>query len=444
MIVSAQKDGFITLSQKKFYLRIMMVGFLCQCFLYGLLPQGKEAFPWFGGLFLFQFITYLGMIYLISMSAVNMRSILLIAIAARVILIFSTPILESDYWRYLWDGRVLANGVNPYRYTPMDSALDHLNISYRHLIDWGDIGTIYPPLSIVIFAFSHLIAPDSLIALKLVLGTFDFGTGILLYFWFQLKGLPGNWSALYFLNPLILKEVANSAHVDSIPAFFSILAVFLFDQNSRSNHQELKTSLFGWSSLAIAVASKLYPICFVPIFFKVDRWRLRGILIFFIIVIFSYIPFLGAGLSLLNGTQAFARDWIFNAGLYHPIEKLFSNDVSAKTVAVTLFIGFVFYRTRKVRSTTNLPAEALNIIGAILILSPVVNAWYVLWILPFACITRNIPWLSFSFLVVASYSWWYSQELAFYLRWFEYVLFHAVLLYWVWGNKERLAKRHET
>src|SRR5262245_39884891 len=40
------------------------------------------------------------------------------AVAFRVLLLLSAPIQETDYYRYLWDGRVMLGGQNPYHYSP--------------------------------------------------------------------------------------------------------------------------------------------------------------------------------------------------------------------------------------------------------------------------------------------------------------------------------------
>ena len=41
--------------------------------------------------------------------------------AARLVMFASTPILEDDYQRYLWDGAVTASGHNPYSMSPADA-----------------------------------------------------------------------------------------------------------------------------------------------------------------------------------------------------------------------------------------------------------------------------------------------------------------------------------
>jgi len=68
----------------------------------------------------------------------------------------------------------------------------------------------------------------------------------------------------------------------------------------------------------------------------------------------------------------------------------------------------------------------------VLLLSPVVDAWYVLWILPFAVLEFHLAWLAFSYLVVAAYAWFHSKDQAVYYRSIEYIVFWGLLLYWYW------------
>jgi len=442
--MSEGSDQNITLKSSRFHRWILGVLYLTLCFSYIFLPNGDAAFPWFGGIYTLQFIVFAAILFYLRTSSSAMTWVLFLSISARLILLFTEPVLENDYWRYLWDGRVLANGISPYQYKPLDPALDHLDVFYRNKIGWKQYGTIYPPLAIFLFALAHKIAADSLLALKGIFIIFDLGTGFILYAWLKRLKINPIWSAIYFLNPLVLKEIANSSHLDSAVVFFTTLSVYLFWKSKAQN----TISLFGWLSLAAATAIKYYPICLVPLFFKVDSKRWRGLAAFLALNIFVYLPFLDRADSFSSGPQAFARHWIFNAGLYRAFQKMITylvtlstdlapsgwaefalqNDRITKVIVGLVFLMFVLYRTRKLDSVFDLPKECLYILGGLLILSPVVNPWYVLWLLPFAVIMRSPPWLLFTFLVVASYSWLYSKELAFYLRWIEYITFFAVFL----------------
>lgn len=457
--VSGARPDFLTLRQKKYFLLFLLFGYLSLCFVYSFLPGGAVVFPWYLALYTAHFVVYGGLLWLLRYSQPNLIGLLAVAILARVILLPSDPILENDYWRYLWDGRVLAHGINPYSYKPLEHALDHLDVFYRQQIGWKQYGTIYPPVSIMVFAISHLVAPDSLLGLKLVLIIFELATGAVVLLWLKRMNISLKWSSIYFFSPLLLKEIANSAHLDSIAVFFATLSVYLIWSSNKNSHSWV--SLAGWVSLALAVASKLYPICFVPLFLKVDRWRWRGLIIFLGCLILIYGPFVGTGYNLFNGTEAFAKHWIFNASLYKVIQKgisitvlffessnlisteivrfLLQNDRLAKICAGSLFAVFVYLRAKALKNIDDLPDEVVNVLGALLILSPVVNGWYLLWLFPFACVTRNKPWLCFSFLIVAGYAWWYSRELALYLKWLEYLILFGTLYVWNIRTQKKIA-----
>ena len=103
----------------------------------------------------------------------------------RATLFFSTPILEDDYYRYLWDGAVTANGHNPYAYTPDDinyftgdrevpddlAALAQDSGQFAYRVNHGELGTVYPPIAQLAFALAHKISPWNIHAWKLILFT---------------------------------------------------------------------------------------------------------------------------------------------------------------------------------------------------------------------------------------------------------------------------------
>lgn len=396
-----------------------LVLFTLQFAIYGLIAQrGGAGLP--------------GPLALVIIGAIN-----------RLILIPTTPVLENDFYRYLWDGRVIAHGINPYLFAPGATELDFLNVHYRHLIGWPDIRTIYPPLAQYLFGALHFIAPDSLGALKLNLVAFEIATGLVLLGLSTSQQNRNLICFLYFLNPLLLKEIANSAHLDAIPIFFTTAAVALFIKSESSK-------IPAWIALGLGVCSKSYPIVLLPLFWKLDRnWR-RGVIAFALTVSALYLPLFDGSLAILGGWGAFSAYWIFNAGVFKIINALvnlpittlspdwtnsdlgkliITNDYPAKVIAGAIFASFLIVRTRALRSLLDLPIASLSVLGALLLVSPIVNAWYVLWLLPFACLTINLPWLSFTYLVVAAYSWFWSPEFAPIFRWIEYLLLLSLLVH---------------
>ena len=46
------------------------------------------------------------------------RLLVLSAILFRVLFLFAIPNLSQDFYRFIWDGRMILEGLNPYLYTP--------------------------------------------------------------------------------------------------------------------------------------------------------------------------------------------------------------------------------------------------------------------------------------------------------------------------------------
>ena len=97
-------------------------------------------------------------------ASLRLRYVLAIAVALRVLLLFSEPLLSGDVYRYLSDGRVLASGHNPYAYTPTDPRINH-----------PEIRSIYPPHAQLLFALVH-----QLTAWRLLVIAFDLAAIVLL------------------------------------------------------------------------------------------------------------------------------------------------------------------------------------------------------------------------------------------------------------------------
>ncbi len=162
--------------------------------------------------------------------------ILACGLIGRIILWFTTPIMEDDFWRYMWDGHVFTSGINPFIHAPINTALDHLQTDYRDEIGYRELRTIYPPFAQYVFALSALLFPHSLLGLKVVLTIFDLATAVVLWKWLRFEKLNPAWALLYFLNPLVLKEIANSAHLDSIVIFLTVASLFFFAQKESQPH----------------------------------------------------------------------------------------------------------------------------------------------------------------------------------------------------------------
>ena len=427
-------------------------------------PDGGIFYPWFS-LYTLQFA-----LFVVILSGFHRGWFrwgtwwIVLGLAARALVIGSEPVMEADYFRYLWDGHVGSHGINPYAFAPEDAALDSIETSDRFLIQWMQYRTIYPAFSQHMFRLAHALAPDSLIGWKLLLFVYDVALAILLGVWIRQRGLPDHRLAWYLLNPLVLKETFNSAHLDVIAVFWVALAVYLVDDAWRTRW----ASLGCWVSLALGVGTKLYPIVLVPLLLQSQRrqtpearWgRLAlGPLILSGTLLLLYAPFVTLGRSVVESTGVFARYWTFNAGLFRVVDWLWSSlfgawngssgwwlggaEALGPTASAPLFyqlpakltvglalLCWVEWQRRRVQQGGALTEACLSTLAGVLLLSPVVDAWYVLWILPLVVIQGHWGWLGFTYLVGMGYAWFVDPATAHRIWFLEYALLAACLAAW--------------
>lgn len=223
-------------------------------------------------------------------------SLLLVSsVAFRVLLLPIPPIQEIDIYRYLWDGAVTANGLSPFRFAPAqllthgangDVAGDltpYLVLRDRtaslnkalNRIHYPELTTIYPPVSQIVFAIGDRFTPSSaslryrMVTLKAVLLLFDFGTIVLLLGLLKALSWHPGWSITYAWCPLVVKEFANTGHLDTIAVFFTVAAAL---SAIRAFGHRTGTQLSAWDLspailLSLGVGAKLYPLVLLPVFF---------------------------------------------------------------------------------------------------------------------------------------------------------------------------------
>ena len=228
------------------------------------------------------------------------------ALAFRATLLVSDPIEEIDLYRYLWDGEACASGVNPFRYTPQQvlaaSASDPLPADFAKLVSrrdrspetrevlsrvhYGELPTIYPPVSQIAFTVATLCTPhQSLIAtrmigMKAIFVVCDLLTVALVYWLLKKTDRPIGWLLGYAWCPLLLKEVANSGHLDALAVLLTTAAACcaLKSQEVLTNRRRAVRMAMGSAGLlGLAVGAKLYPVILAPwLLFRFVRyfgWR---------------------------------------------------------------------------------------------------------------------------------------------------------------------------
>ena len=296
------------------------------------------------------------------------------AVAFRLCGLIGGPFYEDDFYRYLWDGFRFATAGTPYGAAPeaffIDPAVPVLLQGVLDGVNYPELPTIYAPVTQVVFLVAYWIKPASVAVLQGILIAVDLAAVALL-----LRLAPAPNVLLYAWCPLVVKEIAFTAHPDGVGVCLLLAAVLL----ARARRWSVAAVLLG-----LAVATKAFALVVAPLILV--GGRVRHWLLFAATVAAAYLPFVLAGGTDLTSLGTFTRDWEFNSAVFGVLGT-FLEASHARLVVGAAFVAFwLSWAVRYVhvrRDERGVPRGDW-LFGALLLLSPVINAWYLLWLLPFA------------------------------------------------------------
>ena len=430
------------------------------------------------------FAAYLAAIFVALRSKEDRWLLAIVVLASvlfRAVSIYSWPILEVDIYRYLWDGSVAMEGVSPYRYSPqqvlaaapqseLPEDLDRLaQLRYGSpaaatilsRVHYGELTTIYPPVSQAVFAAATRLTPssagvlDRIVIMKTAFVLFDLATLAVVIALLRLTGKHVGWSVAYGWCPLVIKEIANTGHLDSVAVFLVVWALYfalrpLPDAKSRASGG--KSVAVSAALLALAVGAKLYPVVLFPLFAAVWGrmlgWRRMSAAVLASgvtasVLLWPMVPLQEAPPA--DGLTAFLRRWEMNDFLFLLVVENLKPPADAKPDQQTWFaIVPEAWRARLLKipsrwcpsdpsraaffSARFVTSLAFLIILAVLVgraslstdpttwlrvaflalawfwlLSPTQNPWYWIWALPLVMFARGKAWLALSGLTMVYY-----------------------------------------
>ncbi len=314
------------------------------------------------------------------------------AVAFRLCGLVGGPFYEDDFYRYLWDGYRFAVAGTPYGAAPeeffVDPAVPALFQGVLDGVNYPELPTIYAPVTQVVFLVAYWIKPASVAVLQAILIAVDLATVFLL-----LRLAPARNVLLYAWCPLVVKEIAFTAHPDGVGVCLLLGAIVL----ARSRRWWIAAGLLG-----LAVATKTFALVLAPLILV--RARLRHWLLFAATAAAVYLPFVVLGGTDLLSLQVFARDWEFNSALFGLLKTI----VPPFEARLVLGVGFaVFWGWYCLRYARGAGAQGIPrgdwLFGVLLALSPVINPWYLLWLLPFAVVFPSFWAWTASMAVLLSY-----------------------------------------
>ncbi len=416
------------------------------------------------------FSFYLGICYVVK----SPKSILFftgLSILLRLLLVFAFPALSDDIYRFIWDGRLLVQGINPFDHLPsyyIDNRLEIANINqtlYKQL-NSPDYFTVYPPVNQFVFAVAAWLSPNSLwggsMIMKSFLLFFEIGNILLIINLLKYFQLPAKNVLLYALNPLIILEVTGNIHFEGAMVFFFLLGIWLLIKMPVSNPKQLNPplSFFIGSaiSMALSIASKLLPLMFLPFFIKrIGKVRKRFAASQSVNLnwkrVYSYFLIIGLTLLLLflpltnglflsnfgNSLYLYFQKFEFNASLYYLFRWLGFRlkgynliAVLGPILAALVFIGIslkAFFEQNP--SWVNIFEQLLFSICLYLFCATTVHPWYIALPVVFSVFTRfrfPVLWSGLVFMTYINYSYEpYFENL--WVVGMEYIIVAGFLIY---------------
>jgi hypothetical protein len=358
-----------------------------------------------------------------------------LAVAAlwRIPLVAALPVLSSDVYRYLWDGRVQRLGYNPYVVIPDDPSVANLHTSATRQMNNRGVPTPYPPVAELFFRGVTAIH-ESVRAMKIALLLCDGLIVAVLLRWLMTSG-RNPWLVLaYAWNPLVALEGAGSGHVDLLGALFLVAVALWLTQ---------RRTLLASFAFALAVGVKFLPVVLAPLLWR--RVRARDAVAAAALLLALYYPFRSAGFLPTGSLGPYFADWRFNGPLFNGLES-FASPWVLVGVAVALGLAVASLLVRQ-GATGDAPADWGWPMATTLAFAPSVYPWYLLWLTPFLGTRATLPLAAWTVTSLVTYVVWHP---AYVVGWkvpgwaltIEYGAVVVVAVWCMWEAQRAEARPH--
>jgi len=359
-------------------------------------------------------------------------AILLSALVLRLALVPLPLTLSDDALRYLWDGRVTMAGFDPYTLPPAAPDLAPLRDEVWRRLPHTEIPTVYPPLAMTGFSIASRL-PFPLFAWKGIATAADVGGCALLLALARRRGIAPGRTIWYAWNPLVFLEVGGNGHVDALGVAAVIGAVLCLTPRRSASGIPVEVSPARAALWAAAgVLAKLAPLAALPMWSRQGGRPGRFLTIAAGLAAVAFLPVVAAARGIPPGLVRYGVSWEFNGPLFEPLWRLLALIHAAPALAHGLdflkwmtgiwtalnFLYPLLYPQLLAKALLGVGMIAVTVLslaerdpiagtgrlfGALLLLAATVYPWYLLWVLPFAALTRHAAWLALSGLILLSY-----------------------------------------
>ncbi len=337
----------------------------------------------FGIVFIAASIMYVVMswsVFRLEISRPALFSIIVVALVMRLSFISGSPIGSEDAYRYIWDGKIQAHGINPYLYTALDTRLNSLHSPLLPAaMNHADLKTIYFPLSQWIFYSCYQLSGEALWGYKAMLLLAEIGTVAALYLFLSMLNIPRKFVLLYTLCPLPIIEFAVDAHLDAVglPLFLFSLLFYLKERK-----------ILSYVLLGLSISIKPVGLILLPAMFFFEKgWRnkLYALLVPPMTVGVQFLPYVFTS-NPFETLFAFTKDWSFNGVVFEAVYLYFQDNQLSRIFCAALLGIIILLLNFKRKDFLETAYFSLLVL---MLLSPVVHPWYVAWVAVLLPIVRR-------------------------------------------------------
>jgi hypothetical protein len=372
------------------------------------------------------------------------------------VLIFFIPQLSDDFYRFVWDGKIAANGANPFLFKPAElmqmpqAQLYDLSPTLFSQLNSPNYYTIYPPVCQAIMGIACFLFPKNLwaavVCMKFFIWVAEVGSIILLYRLLAKWQFPIKNLFWYAWNPLVIVEFCGNLHFEAFMVFFLLLMVYFLSQT-----QIYKAAIF----MALAICSKLLPLMLFPFFIstlglkKAFQFGLSSILISFLL----FFPFLNVEMfaHFLESSKLYFQTFEFNASIYYLIRWLGFQIVGYNILFIVgKFIPFLiiagilwksdilkwFSEKKENQDFNALFSEFLFAFTLYFAFATTVNPWYIAPLVVFSVFTGKQFPIIWTFLLPLTYFTYHTQPYQENL-WLTFLEYLGVLLCFIFRKEWR-------
>ncbi|WP_228850519.1 putative hexosyltransferase [Aegicerativicinus sediminis] len=404
----------------------LLLGIIVSLFLYGSFGYDLERENTLEllGLYVGLFFLYL---YFLNCSCHNWKLLIAAGVLFRLVFLFALPNLSQDFYRFIWDGHLVAEGINPFVNTPDEL----VKVGKVSLPKWRELhqgmGPLsagnhsnYPPINQLLFWISAIIGGSSLLGSVIVLrltiflaeiGVVVIGTRLLKHF-----NLSKELILLYFLNPLVVIELSGNLHFEGVMLLAILISLWFLQKGNWK---------FSALFLAISISVKLIPLMFLPLYYQYFRNNeqsptkglakfIKFVLLGLFFSALTFTPFINNNLieNYTNTVALWFNKFEFNASIYYLFREIgflvsgynqiaFIGKLLAILVLGIIFALVIFKKNETIKS---LLLSMVLALGSYLFLSTTVHPWYLITLIGISIFTTFRFPIVWSLMIVLSYT----------------------------------------